>query len=202
MQRRREQHRPEDEQRDAAEHIAHLFRQAGHLAALVTTNRPEDHSGDEGCDEARAAERRGDPIGERGTCRRDDLQPGGGDQATAGSEDDGPCGDDAAGKTAGDSPADLLDHEPNRVSVADLARLGLRESERNEQERHTDTVVEPALDIEALTDAGRQAAFGQNGLPEGGVCRREHHAQNDRFRDRQRSKEQACEERSGDDRQR
>jgi len=51
-----------------------------------------------------------------------------------------------------------------------------------------------------MRDGRRRSA--RTGCPEGGVGRCEHHAQNDRFRDRQRSKEQTCEQRSGDDRQR
>ena len=47
---------------------------------------------------------------------------------------------------------DLLRDEPDGGAVADRALLGLGDGEGDEEDRHADPVVQPALDVEPLAD--------------------------------------------------
>ena len=80
-------------------------------------------------------------------------------------------GPERAGEQATDQPeADLLDHEPERLGFP--TALGRGEGERDEQQRHAQTVVQPALDVQALADAQRHPLVGDHGRAEGRIGRR------------------------------
>ena len=96
----------------------------------------------------------GDPVGERRAGDRNDLNPRFGDQsrAPAGHQDggDGQPGDHAAE----DPVADLLGHDLHRVLRKWCVGFDICRGQRDQQQRYADSIVEPALDVEALPDPG------------------------------------------------
>ena len=87
-----------------------------------------------------------------------------------------PCRD-AADK----APADFLGDELEGAARAERAFVGLGNGERDEEERHAEAVVEPALHIEALPDPGRDAPVRHDRLPEGGIRARQDDREDERL---------------------
>ena len=72
---------------------------------------------------------------------------------------DGGGGD--AGHDAHQQPvADRLGDHAASLSAAQRVRAGVRERERDDERRHTEPVVEAALDVEALPERRREALVG------------------------------------------
>ena len=80
-----------------------------------------------------------------------------------------------------DAVADLLEHQPNRGSVADRSGLRLRDREHDPEQRHADPVVEAALDVQALSHSAREPRQRHDRLTERRVRRREDHREEQRF---------------------
>ena len=127
-----------------------------HLAADLATEPAEDGTADEGGDEPAAVHPHRQPVGERGRGDRYDLNP-----VSSTRRRGTPTLSTAAAASPAITPAtasvaDLLEHELHRRAVSDRARLRLGDRDRDEQQRHADPVVEPALDVEPLTDRVRE----------------------------------------------
>ena len=95
----------------------------------------------------------GQPVGERGPGDRDDLKPDRVDEAARDAHPDHGCRCESRHHAPDTSVADLLEHELERRAVSDRARFRLGNRDRDQEQGHADAVVEPALDIEPLTDA-------------------------------------------------
>ncbi len=143
----------EEDERDRTEQAARLFEEERHLAADLATQPAEDGTPDEGGDEPAAAHPHGKPVGERGPGDRDDLEPGRIDQAARDAEPDHGGGCEPRDHAAEASVADLLEHEVQRRAASDRALLRLGDRDHDQEKRHADAIVEPALDVEPLTDA-------------------------------------------------
>ena len=151
----------------------------GQLRAPLLTcrsDRAERQSSDKRRDQPAPVEDRGEAVGQADESQRHDRSPSSGTQPRA-TPRAAPA-PQAAGKESSDHPeADLLDDEPERLSLP--AALGRREGERDEQQRHAQAVVQPALDVEALADAQRHPLVGDHRGPEGRIGRRHGDRQED-----------------------
>ena len=78
---------------------------------------------------------------------------------------------------ADDPVADLLEQERRGAAALRDLRFDVGHGHGREQQRHADSVVEPALDVEPLADPARDARLGDDRLPERGVGRRQHDRQ-------------------------
>ena len=87
----------------------------------------------------------------------------------------------AGGDAADEPPADLLGDELQSAACAERAFVRLGDGDRDEEERHAQAVVEPALHVEALSDPGRDAPVRHDCLPEGGVRAGEHDGEDERL---------------------
>src|SRR4029450_13482670 len=79
-----------------------------------------------------------------------------------------PGAHDAGDDPADDAEADLLQDDPERFDVTD-AFFGLGDGEEDDQQGHTDAVVQAALDVETLADAGGQPPVANHRQPQRGV---------------------------------
>ena len=98
----------------------------------------------------------------------------------AGEHDDG-CGRRARARADEGAVAELLDHERERAMRAGEPGLRGGDRQRDREDRHADAVVEPALDVEALTHQRGQGRQGHDGLAERGIGRSEDHGEDERF---------------------
>ena len=106
-------------------------------------------------------------------------------EPSSGRHHDDRGGSRTADDAAQDPVPDLLRDEASGRAVADRAGLGLCHRERDEEERHADAVVQPALDVQALPDPRREPRQRHDRLAECGVGRRQHDRENERFSPRQ-----------------
>ena len=119
----------------------------------------------------------------------------------AGDHDD-ECGGDACKHPGQDAVADLLEHEPSRGTVADGSGLCLRDREHDPEQRHADPVVEPALDVQSLSNSARQPHERDDRLAECGVRRREDHREEQRLGPQELGEHDESEEEARHERQR
>ena len=75
----------------------------------------------------------------------------------------------ARDQAAGDTEADLFQHQPHGFGVT--ATLGGRECQRDQQQRYAQAVIQPAFDVEALPYPRRDTLVGDDGLAESGIGR-------------------------------
>src|SRR4029079_2076809 len=85
------------------------------------------------------------------------------------------AGGDARNNSREDAVTDLLEHQSNRSSVTERSRLGLGNREHDPEQRHTDPVVETALDVQALSHPAWEPRQRHNRLTERRVRRGENH---------------------------
>ena len=90
----------------------------------------------------------------------------------------------------------------HRGAVSDRALLSLGDRDRDQQKRHADAVVEPALDVEPLTDARRNPGIGDDRLPQRSVGRSEHDRKQDGLDEHELSEQGHTRESAGHDGQR
>ena len=140
------------------EHAADLFGELVHVPGIPLDHRAEGHTGDEGRDEARSAERVRDAVGEGSASGRDHLTPGAVDQVLAAGVDDHGSDQERGGDAADDAVADLIQNKRRPGSPAGDRGLDVRGRHGGKEQRHADPVVEPAFDIQALADPPRHAA--------------------------------------------
>src|SRR3954453_1525682 len=84
----------------------------------------------------------------------------------------------------------------------DVPGVGLGDRDRDEEDRDAEPVVEAALDVEALSDAGRDALIGDDRLAQRGVRAGEHDREHGRLRDADPGDHQRAHQGAGDDRER
>ena len=108
-----------------------------------------------------------------------------------------------AGEQPGeDAVADLLQHEMDCVVRGHLRRVRLGESDRDEEQRHADSVVQAALDVKPLADQGGEPFVGDDRLAERRVGARQADAEDQCLRPAQVRQHTDGDERAGHDRQR
>ena len=169
----------EEDERDCPEQAACLLEQECHLASDVATEPAEDGASDERRDEPAAAHPYGQAVGERSPGNRYDLNPVLIHEAAWDAHPDHCCGRETRNHAPEGSVPDLLEHELHCRTVSDRALLRLGDRDRDQEERHADAVVQPALDVEPLTHAGRNAGIGDDRLPQCSVGRGEHDREQD-----------------------
>ena len=172
----------EDDERDGREDGARLLDEVRDLAAPAPAQPAEDAAADEGRDEPRASDRLREAECEPGARERYDLEPRGVDEPTPSCLHDDRGGRGPGDRAAERAVADLLEHELDGVPVPDRPLLRLGDRERDQEERHADPVVQPALHVEALPDAHREPLERDDGLPERGVGGREDDREDERLR--------------------
>ena len=192
----------EEDERGCAEQAARLLEEERHLASDLATQPAEDRTSDEGRDEPAAAHPHGQPVGERGPRDRDDLKPDLIDEAARDAHPDHGCGCESRNHAPERSVADLLEHELHRRAVSDRALLRLGDRDRDQEQRHADAVVEPALDIEPLTNTRGNTGIGDDRLPQRSVRRGEHDREQDGLDQGELRKHGNTRERAGHNRQR
>ena len=142
----------EEDERDRTEQAARLLEEVAHLAPDLAAQPAEDGPADERGDEPAAVHPDRQPVGERGPGDRDDLNPDRIDEAARDTHPDHGCGREPRDHAADASIPDLLEHELERGAVSDRARFRLGDRDRDQEQRHADAVVEPALDVEPLAN--------------------------------------------------
>ena len=142
----------EEDERDCPEQAARLLEEERHVASDLATEPAEDGASDERGDEAAAAHPHGQAVGERSPRDRYDLNPDLIDEAARDAHPDHGCGREPRDHAPETSVPDLLEHELQRLAVSDRALFRLGDRDRDQEQRHADAVVEPALDVEPLTD--------------------------------------------------
>jgi hypothetical protein len=86
--------------------------------------------------------------------------------------------------------------------LADQPCLGRCDRQHDREDRDADAVVEAALDVEPLPNAGRQGRKRHDGLPKRGVGRRQHDREQQGLRPRHRSEDEQRDDEPGNDGQR
>ena len=103
---------------------------------------------------------------------------------------------------AQDPVADLLGQDRDPVRGWTVAMSWTSASASATEQRHADAVIEPAFDVQPLTDPRREPRFGDDRLAERGVRRREHDRQDQRLLDAQPAERGHGDDGSQQDRQR
>ncbi len=172
------------------------------VPSAVPAHAAEGHAADEGGDEARSADRLGEPECQERSRDGYDLEPGVVDQPACGAvHHDG--GRDGSGENPDeDAVPDLLEDELDGVAVPDRALLCEGDGERDQEERYADAVVEAGLDVQALTDPHRQPLRRDDGLAESRVGGREDDGHEERLGPRQVREHEERDDEAGEDRQR
>ena len=88
---------------------------------------------------------------------------------------------DAGRHACDEAVADLLQHEVHRTMRRQRSLVPFGESERDEEERDADSVVEAALDVETLPDPRRDPLVGDDRLAERRVGAGEHDREHERL---------------------
>ena len=171
----------EEDERRCAEQVARLLEEERYLASDLATEPAEDRAADEGGDEPAAAHPHGQAVGQRGPGDRHDLEPHRIDEAARNSYPEHKRGREPRNHAAEAAVADLLEHEVQRGAVSDRAFLCFGDRDGDQEKRHADAVVEPALDVQALTHARRDARVGDDRLSQRGIRRGEHDREQDRL---------------------
>ena len=142
----------EEDEGDRAEQAARLLEEEGHLAPDLAAHRAEHGTSDEGCDEPAAVHPHRQPVGECGPGDRHDLGPDRIDQAAREAYPDHGGGCESRHHATDAPVADLLEQKTERLATSGRALLRFGNRDRDQEQRHADAVVEPALDVEPLTD--------------------------------------------------
>ena len=121
------------------------------------------------------------PCGQRRRRERDHLEPERLDRASCDRQALDDRGEDARREARNQPVADLVRHEAPCGVGRHLRRVGLGDADRDEEQRDADAVVEAALDVQPLTDAGGKTRVGDDRLPQRGVRAREDHRQHQRL---------------------
>ena len=162
----------------------------------------EDEAAHERGNEAAAAERSGDAVRQRSAGERDHLEPVLRHEPPRLGEAQDERSDGAGSDAADDAVADLLRHDACRCSATDHLLFRLCDGQRNEEQRHADAVVEPALDVQALADARGQTLVGDDRLPQRRIRRSEDDGQHERLGPRESREDGGRQRGSGGDGQR
>jgi hypothetical protein len=121
------------------------------------------------------------------------------DQPPARGEPQREAAERARGDAADEPVADLLEHQLGRGVRRRRPRVRLGEGDRDEEQRHAQTVVEPALDVEPLADPGGDALVGHDRLAERRVGAREHDREHHGLREADPRHDRRADQRTGDD---
>ena len=155
------------------------------LLGVAPYDGPENHSADEGRNEARSTEPRCQPVAEGSPGGGNHLTPRARDQVSAAGMYEYCPDEKAGGDAADDSEADLLQQEGCCAAASCDVRFNVGERNGGEQEWNADPIVEPALDIQSLANPARDSRLGDDRLAKRRVRRRQDHRQDQRLAERQ-----------------
>jgi hypothetical protein len=153
-------------------------------------------------DEDAAVQGESDAGAEHRCGNGEDLEPRRLDPAPRPGDPQRERADHARHDSTDDPVADLLEHELDRGMAGQRSLLGLGETDRDEEQRDTEPVVEAALDVEPLSDPRGDPFVGHHGLPQRRVRARDHHCQDERFDEAHTRKHGDPDRRAGGDGQR
>src|SRR5215208_4735650 len=155
------------------------------LAAAAAPDGAEHEASNERGDEAGAADRVCNSESQTGAGQRHDLEPGTADEPVLPGDEHDERGGHTRNHPGQDAVTDLLQYQPNRSPIADGPRLVLRYRQDDPEQRHTNPVVEAALDVQSLSHPARKALQRDDRLTERRVRRGEDHRKEQRFGPRQ-----------------
>ena len=137
--------------------------------------RSEQQTANESGDISAAVQSLGDGETRQRQGHHGQLKPNFGDPSVIPAELEYPCAHRSQPEADHQPDTDFLGHQLDSEGGAAPARVGAQgQGDEQKQDGDTDTVVEAALDVEALPDAGRHGLVGDHGLSERGVSRGEH----------------------------